>query len=1290
MTSPSYIREKHAMTSPSTTTTSATTATATTTATTATTATVTPISTATPTTTSTSGTTATATTTTTTAATITPSSTATPTTTTTSVTTATTTATPTYTTTTTAAATTTAKSPMLKSSTYPALQHTSIYTVPSEDTVVFPPRTTTASHSYIRETHAMASPTTTMTSATTATATTTTTATATMTSTTATAATVISTSTATPTTTTATTTKSPMLTSSTYPALPHTSMSTVPSEDTVVFSPLGEQVPIDESAEISLRLHQSLQNSSLDPANATLEEDSDDKEEEEWVKQMATMLSVSWGNPTAKHQQQQKERQQQRERRRLQQTTSAGPTDDATHSRTSPCASLTQTFLPLSSLPQEKRHGAHVIHVKDANRCVGEVIYCANGWAEASIDNTHVRGRVGDFYLVPSRYPLHARVPAASTDLEAGEPLPHAKRRKGGVRDASLAILTAPDEPTEPQESLADLKKHYYWNCHYCTLQNYYCAARCRACRHHRTTQSTASPALARALALAEREDCADPLQAQCPTVSRRVLESLRTCGHVTAGGLRCRRRRGPGKTRCCLHARPSLAARLRNVPPLPEEDPSAKTPPMKTPEAPPPAKTPEVPLPDSMPTAMRSVAPGRVNARRWGIRALEDVLVCAEIGPFPLGMRFRKYWGEHFGFHDGKIVRIWRKFLDDAERGQRRPVLVYRTRYEDGDGEDLMHHEIHSLRQIYDLHQVQASDPPHVQMPPGTRYQVQKGGIITVLRHITPKKQKYAKVVGCYVVVNFEIPTATPKELKVLLSELQLNVVRLLLPHEGPRPIKDAMPSTPSKSSGPLTAPVLEWPPNPAQLPQPQASVPDTSFPSTEGPAKREDEQHDSEDDQPRDQEWLLSRGFWLTSKPQGPVDTCHAQIKAQVRQHRSKHTQPCPDEAPEGLDDPEPSPATRRRPLRPAWPFWDPADVATYLKWDPFANTICEICNMGKDDHRMLICDSCNLGYHMYCVRPVIVNIPNGDWLCPRCSGDQGVVHFAGMMEKVKKEGCATKFLRLPFEHPTQFHARHERSMALFVDTYQKTKKHKSRPTVQVEGLHFDCSTNKQDWRLPMPLLAKHRDLYIESLTSFVAAMKYCGMTSYSDDLVYREGTPESMNSSALDAVQPMSRRNLRIFFDFKENVRLGAFPPLVVAHDASIGFTVRALAPIEKHALVMEYAGEVTTVEKSPETDSDSLMMLLDTGDDRTSLMIDPTRTGNMARFLSGVNNRNWNSFRKVNVRTRRFPVDGKCRVALFAAKKIVPGEVLLYDYNAGMQGKEDVEWAKNGFYDTSHFY
>lgn len=200
---------------------------------------------------------------------------------------------------------------------------------------------------------------------------------------------------------------------------------------------------------------------------------------------------------------------------------------------------------------------------------------------------------------------------------------------------------------------------------------------------------------------------------------------------------------------------------------------------------------------------------------------------------------------------------------------------------------------------------------------------------------------------------------------------------------------------------------------------------------------------------------------------------------------------------------------------------------------------------------------------------------------------------------------------------------------------------------------------------------------------------------MQRYSEELVYDRrpggGTTEGLNDARKDLVEvgTLSRLNLGIFAQYKENLREGVYPPVRIIEDGEIGYTVEAEAGMPRHTIVTEYVGEVTTVEGSYGTGSDSLMTLLDTGDPKTSLVIDPTRQGNIARFLSGINNRSYRGRKKANVRSRRFSVDGKCRVVLFTSKRVEPGDMLHYDYNAGNEGKSVAEWAEAGFYDTSNF-
>ncbi|KAJ8956760.1 hypothetical protein NQ314_006634 [Rhamnusium bicolor] len=50
----------------------------------------------------------------------------------------------------------------------------------------------------------------------------------------------------------------------------------------------------------------------------------------------------------------------------------------------------------------------------------------------------------------------------------------------------------------------------------------------------------------------------------------------------------------------------------------------------------------------------------------------------------------------------------------------------------------------------------------------------------------------------------------------------------------------------------------------------------------------------------------------------------------------------------------------------------------------------TFCEICGTSNNEDRMLLCDGCDLGFHLYCLTPPLENIPGGAWFCNDCSPD------------------------------------------------------------------------------------------------------------------------------------------------------------------------------------------------------------------------------------------------------------------------------------------------------------
>lgn len=47
----------------------------------------------------------------------------------------------------------------------------------------------------------------------------------------------------------------------------------------------------------------------------------------------------------------------------------------------------------------------------------------------------------------------------------------------------------------------------------------------------------------------------------------------------------------------------------------------------------------------------------------------------------------------------------------------------------------------------------------------------------------------------------------------------------------------------------------------------------------------------------------------------------------------------------------------------------------------------TFCEVCGRCDGEDRMLLCDGCDLGYHLECLDPPLEQVPPGVWYCPDC---------------------------------------------------------------------------------------------------------------------------------------------------------------------------------------------------------------------------------------------------------------------------------------------------------------
>lgn len=60
--------------------------------------------------------------------------------------------------------------------------------------------------------------------------------------------------------------------------------------------------------------------------------------------------------------------------------------------------------------------------------------------------------------------------------------------------------------------------------------------------------------------------------------------------------------------------------------------------------------------------------------------------------------------------------------------------------------------------------------------------------------------------------------------------------------------------------------------------------------------------------------------------------------------------------------------------------------------LREPPAHGAICAVCRKGGDGPKMLLCDECNVGMHMYCLDPPLKRVPQSEWYCPKCLANTG----------------------------------------------------------------------------------------------------------------------------------------------------------------------------------------------------------------------------------------------------------------------------------------------------------
>ncbi|XP_057522156.1 histone-lysine N-methyltransferase ATXR6-like [Amaranthus tricolor] len=347
--------------------------------------------------------------------------------------------------------------------------------------------------------------------------------------------------------------------------------------------------------------------------------------------------------------------------------------------------------------------------------------------------------------------------------------------------------------------------------------------------------------------------------------------------------------------------------------------------------------------------------------------------------------------------------------------------------------------------------------------------------------------------------------------------------------------------------------------------------------------------------------------------------------------------------------------SPAQRRRtraikPIcRPPLPSPDSDEESNF----DYEEVHCEECGSGDNASDLLLCDGCDHGYHLYCLKPILVSVPKGSWFCPVCSGAKKLKKFPLVQTKI------VDFFRIqkpPEEVGKQMADTHKRKRrSSFVVSKKSRKLLPFNPT-------------------------KDPERRLEQMASLATALIATG-TEFSNELTYVPGmAPRSANAAALEngGMQVMSKEDVETLTLCKKKMERGEWPPLLVVFDPKEGFTVQADRHIRDLTIITEYVGDVDYLHNRENDDGDSMMTLLSACKPSQSLVVCPDRRSNIARFINGINNYTPEGRKKQNLKCVRYDVGGECRVLLIANRDIRNGERLYYDYN-GLENE----------YPTKHF-
>lgn len=71
------------------------------------------------------------------------------------------------------------------------------------------------------------------------------------------------------------------------------------------------------------------------------------------------------------------------------------------------------------------------------------------------------------------------------------------------------------------------------------------------------------------------------------------------------------------------------------------------------------------------------------------------------------------------------------------------------------------------------------------------------------------------------------------------------------------------------------------------------------------------------------------------------------------------------------------------------------------------PCRKCACHVCGGREAPEKQLLCDDCDMAFHLYCLKPPLTSVPpEPEWYCPSCRTDSSEVVQAGELKENKKK--------------------------------------------------------------------------------------------------------------------------------------------------------------------------------------------------------------------------------------------------------------------------------------------